>query len=176
LLPESAEAASPGPPRVALEITGGGLWWTDQGEGGTDRTGPGISGGATFRFGTRLALATDIAWIDAGKTWPDYSDETTAIGLSASLLWHFGRRGVQPYLGLGGELLKTDTCYDMTTDGFPPNCYSDSVATPVLQAGVKFVNRRGLVVAPEIRLEVINTSLRVGVNVGWARFKRASGR
>ena len=64
----------------------------------------------------------------------------------------------------------------MTTDGFPPYCYSNSVATPVLQAGVKIVNRRGLVVAPEIRLEVINTSLRVGVTVGWARFKRTSGR
>jgi hypothetical protein len=46
-----ATAQTVEPRRVALEITGGGLWWTDQGEDGTDRTGPGISGGATFRLG-----------------------------------------------------------------------------------------------------------------------------
>jgi hypothetical protein len=175
LVASTAEPATAAvePPRVRLELAAGALWQReyDDDYGDLERSGPGVNARATFRLGRRLALATDVAWMRGEDPWPDYSEKTTTVTLTGSVLWHFGSKPVQPYLGVGVALYRRESCFDRPSDPYPSQCSTDNGTSPVvLQAGVKFINfRSGLTIAPEIRVEFL--VLRVGLSVGWARLK-----
>lgn len=157
---------------VRLEVAGAAVWKTDYDDdyGTVERRGPGVSGSATFRPGKRLALATDLAWMHTSDPYPSYSESRTDVALTGSLLWHFGNRPVQPYLGIGATLVNSNYCYSFGS-AQPASCGSESDASPVLLAGVKFINyRSGLIIAPEVRFEYL--SLRLGLSVGKAWFRR----
>jgi len=160
------------PPRIRLELAAGALWQRkyDDDYGDLELSGPGVNAEATFRLGRHAALATDLAWIRGEDPWPGYSNKTTTVTLSGSLLWRFGRKPVQPYLGLGVAVSRRESCFDLPSDRYPSQCSTASVTSPILHAGVKFINlRSGLTIAPEIRVELL--VLRVGLSAGWARLK-----
>jgi len=160
------------PRRVRLELAAGGLWQNeyDDDYGGLERSGPGVNARATFRLGRHLALASDLAWVRGKDAWTGGAKTTTAT-LTGTVLWHFGGKAVQPYLGLGAALNWRDYCYAGPSAAEPSRCYSDSGGSPVvLEGGVKFINMRsGLTIAPEVRVEFL--VLRLGLNIGWARIK-----
>ena len=161
-----AAAQVTGPPDVRFEIVASGLWQVEYSldSPNDDRSGPGIAGGATLRLGKRLALGADIAWIHTSDSRHPHSEEDTVITSAASLLWHFGHRPVQPYLGAGIVHRRLKSCY-----AYSPrvgrDCFSGSEDSPILQVGLKIIGNRGLLVATEVRFEVIQ--LRVGISVGW---------
>lgn len=160
-------------PRVKLELAAGALWQReyDDDYGGLELSGPGVNARATLRLGRRLALATDLAWMRGEDPWPDYSKKTTTVTLTGSVLWHFGNKPLQPYLGVGVALCRRESCFGGPSGPDPSQCSTENGTSPVLlQAGVKFINlRNGLTIAPEIRVEFL--VLRVGLSVGWARIE-----
>ncbi len=164
-------AAQVGGSNVKLEVLGGPLWKVESGEHGVERRGPGAYIGATFRLGKSLALGTDLAWIHLTDPYPDYDEKSTGVHLTGLVLWHLGQGNVQGYVGLGGLLMSRNRCSKLAASADPPWCFTETSVWPVLQVGAKVINtRNGLVIGPDLRLE--GFSLRVGLNVGWASFKR----
>lgn len=161
-VPAGAQVTEPG---VGLEIAAGGLWQRDI----YDKSGPGVGAVAALRLGGLLAIGTDVAWFRTDKSWLRYSDHSTAIALTASLLWHFGDRPTQPYLGVGAALVRWETCTDFPSAVDPRSCSAENAVVPVFRAGVKMISNRGLLVAPEVRLDGVGLRFSVSVGRSWAK-------
>ncbi len=154
-------------PRIRGEAYVSGFWAGALTESGFSRTGPALAGGVSLRRGKRTGFQAELTRVETRHSEGNgaRTNETTT-GLSGSVLLHFKKRPVQPYIGIGIAALKREFCADVPWSVAPHSCVPHSGASLLLQAGVKIVNRRGLLIAPEVRLD--EASSRFGMSVGWA--------